>query len=80
MDVIDAAVSKVEQPARELNATVQITLPSGRAVALQVPVNLTALEAVQLVGFITTQLPAELAKGRPGPRLLVPNGVHLGRG
>ena len=73
MGAIDQAVAAVEQPKSVRTATITVTLPTGRQVGLMVPVDLTAMETVSLVGFIGTQLGVELAKGRtPGPRLLVP--------
>jgi energy-converting hydrogenase Eha subunit E len=67
---VEAAVAAVEAPG--VNATVRVTLLTGRAVAIQAPVDLTANEALQLITFIATQLGAELAKGRPRSPILVP--------
>jgi hypothetical protein len=73
MASVEQAIAAVEQPKPVRGATITVTLPTGRQVGLMVPVDLTAMETVSLVGFIGTQLGVELAKGRtPGPRLLVP--------
>jgi hypothetical protein len=78
---IDRAIAAANRPAPEPRANVQVTLGSGRIALLQVPVNLTPVEAVDLVGFIATKLPATLAEARPrGPQLLVPTGVRIARG
>lgn len=75
-DVINGAIAAAEAPERR--AGVQIQLPTGRQVGLNVPADLSAQEAVALIGYIANGLPAELAKqGQRGPRLLVPTGVSL---
>jgi len=73
MDPVAAAIAAAEAPKPELRSEFKIGLPSGRMVAINVPRDLNAQEAISLMGYIALQLPAELAKQRrPGPTLLVP--------
>lgn len=76
IDVIDAAIAATEQPPSEQRASLSFALPSGRFVAINVPVDLDANEAIALMGCLALQLPVELARIRqPGPQLVVP--AHL---
>lgn len=72
-DLVDAAIAAAQVPKAEQRSGFKVGLLSGRIVAINVPSDLTADEALALVGWIALQLPAELAKQRrPGPQLLVP--------
>jgi hypothetical protein len=70
---IDRAIAAVEQPAPEKRATVQIGMSSGRVVMINVPADFSAQEAIDLIGYIATGLPAKLAEaGATRPGILVP--------
>jgi hypothetical protein len=74
-DQIAAAVSATE-PGKVRMITVQVTLSTGRPVAIAVPADLTIREVVDLCSFVSSGLGAELERQRaaasPKPRLLVP--------
>lgn len=72
-DPIAAAIAAVVAPKPEQRTQVRIGLPSHRIVMLNVPTDLQAFELIDLIGYLTVQLPEELAKrGRSGPQLIVP--------
>lgn len=78
---IDAAIAAAQVEKPEQRSTVQIQLRSGRMVAINVPTDLSPLEAIDLIGYVANGLAGELAKTRrPGPQLLVPTGVRIARG
>jgi len=63
-------------------AGLRVTLSSGRDVALTVPVDMSAQEAIDLIGYVATQLPKKLVEAgarHAGSRILVPGGL-VGRG
>jgi hypothetical protein len=73
-DVIDQAIATAE-PVLQL-VGLQVRMSSGRPAILQVPVDLSAQEAIDLLGYIAVQLPGKLAEARsPAARILVPSGL-----
>lgn len=79
-DKIAGAIAAAEAPAAEPRFRAALTLASGRVVGLEVPVSISAAEALDLIGYITGQLRADIAKAqRPGPQLLVPTGVRIAK-
>lgn len=73
-DQVDAAVAAASVPPPP--AQIRVTLHTGRAVVLVVPVDLSPMEALDLVGYIARQLPARLAEARsPRGRLVVASSV-----
>lgn len=71
---IDAAIAAVEAKPAVQSWAGKFVLPSTkRPVQLVVPADLTLVEVVEIVAFVTTQLPRELAAAQPArPRILVP--------
>jgi hypothetical protein len=78
-DAIDAAVKATEgAPPQPLSFRVRVG--TGREVGLVVPADLRPGELVDLVAFLTAQLPGRLtAKPAPRSRLLVPTPGHIPR-
>jgi hypothetical protein len=71
-DRIDRAIAQAETPA-PTGVGVAVRLSTGRTVKVQVPLDLTPVETVDLIGYLATQLPAQLAaaaKPRHAPRLV----------
>lgn len=67
---IDEAIAAVERPEPEQRATIKVRVRTGRIVALNAPVDLTPLETIDLVGFVSTALHEELEKTRPASRII----------
>jgi hypothetical protein len=63
MDPIQAAIAASE-PAPVAAVPLQVTLSTGRQVAVVVPLDMSIVEALDLVGFISQGLGPELAKRR----------------
>ena len=70
-DPIDQAVAAAE-PTPEPRSVVQVTLPTGRLVLLNIPRDMSIEEMLALSGYIGSKLPASLA-GVSRPRLFVPS-------
>lgn len=73
-DRVAAAVAAVEHRPAAASWAGKFVLPSTkRPVQLVVPADLTPLEALEIVAFVTTELPRQLAGVSRAPsRLLVP--------
>ncbi len=80
MDPIDSAIAAAAA-SEEPRVTIQVKLGTGRIVALNVPVDLTPLEAIETISYVSTRMPAKLveASTHRSP-LLVPTGVRIARG
>lgn len=75
-DPIAAAIDATETPV--LMAGVRVRLSSGREIELNVPPDITGLEALELIGYISIDLPKALAaRRRPSAlnRLVLPTGI-----
>ena len=80
MDPIDEAIAAAAE-SEEQRLTIQVKLGTGRIVALNVPVNLTPLEAIEMISYISTRMPAKLVEAaQRRPSLLVPTGIRIARG
>ena len=77
---IDKAIEAAQAEVPPLHF--EVKLRSGRVVGVTVPLDFTPLEAVDLVGYIATQLPARLVEAaqRRGPLVAVPPGLRIARG
>ena len=72
-DKVEKAIAAAAAPPPA--ATLRVRLHTGREIGLMVPVDLTPIEVVDMVGYIARQLPAKLAEARgPASRLVVANG------
>lgn len=75
-DAIAAAAASEEQ-----RLTIQVKLGTGRIVALNLPIDLTPLEAIEMISYVSTRMPAKLVEAsQRRPSLLVPTGVRIARG
>lgn len=80
MDPIDNAISAAAA-AEEQRLTIQVTLGTGRIVALNLPVDLTPLEAIEMISYVSTRMPAKLVEAsKHRPSLLVPTGIRIAKG
>jgi hypothetical protein len=71
---VDAAIAATTAKPVEQRATIAVHLPSGRQVLMQVPVDLTPVEALALTNYSSGPLLAKLAEARrPTPSILVPD-------
>lgn len=72
--MIDQAIAKAKaETEAEARSTVQVTLPTGRVVLLNIPKDMSVAEMLAFAGYIGSKLPASLAaSNRPGPRIYVP--------
>lgn len=71
---IDAAIAAAAHPPVAQRWQGTVVMPStGREVRFDIPADLTPVELIEVVGFVTTQLPHELSKAQSSrPRILVP--------
>lgn len=71
---IDAAIAAAEARSTAPSWAGKFVLPSsGRPVQLVVPADLTPMEALEIVAFVTTELPRQLQSAAARrPRILVP--------
>lgn len=75
-DAVDAAVAAAGHAPAEHRSTVQIGLPTGRAVIVNLPTDIDTAELLALAGYVATGLPRKLGEARTsGPRLLVPTAI-----
>lgn len=66
---IAAAAQAPEPPARWRG---QVTLASGKVVGLDIPADITPLEVLHLVGFLSTDLHQQIRGARKPSRILTP--------
>ena len=80
MDPIDDAIAAAAA-SEEQRLTIQVKLGTGRIVALNLPIDLTPLEAIEMISYVSTRMPAKLVEAsQRRPQLLVPTGVRIARG
>lgn len=75
MDPIDRAIASSAEPSPHVE--VQVKLPTGRAVAMLVPVDLTLAESFAVIGFVTNGLGKQLEAARASrraPNLVIARG------
>lgn len=74
--LVDAAIAAASAaPAPVPHWQGRVTLGSGREIGLDVPVDITPMDVIHLVAFLTTELPATMRRAEaqlPRSRILIP--------